>query len=45
MVPRDSFLRWKEVIPSGPLTVDDVANLIASFVLADVKDGICVNDS
>ena len=30
---------------SGPLAVDDLANRIASFVSAGVKDGIPVNDS
>ena len=33
------------LIPSGPMTVDDLANRIASFVSAGVKDGIPVNGS
>ena len=33
------------VIPSGPLTVDDVDNRIASFVSVGVKDGVPINGS
>ena len=31
------------LIQSGPVAVDDLANRIASFVSAGVKDGIPVN--
>ena len=31
------------LILSGPLAVDDLANQIASFVSAGVKDGVPVN--
>ena len=31
------------LIPSGPMTVDNLANLIVSFVSAVVKDGVAVN--
>ena len=31
------------LIPSGPMVVDDLANRIASFVSAGVKDGVPVN--
>ena len=33
------------LIPSGPMAVDDLANRIAHFVSADVKDGVPVNGS
>ena len=33
------------LIPSVSMSVDDLANLIASFVSADEKDGVPVNDS
>ena len=33
------------LIPSGPMAVNDLANLFASFVLAEVKDGVPVNGS
>ena len=33
------------LIQSGPMAVDDLANQIASFVSADVKDDIPVNGS
>ena len=33
------------LIPSGPMAVDDLANQIASFVSAGVKDGVPVNGS
>ena len=29
--------------PSGPMAVDDLANLIASFMSAGVKDGVSFN--
>ena len=32
-------------IPSDPTAVDDLANQIASFVSAGVKDGVAVNGS
>ena len=32
-------------IPSGPMAVDDLANLIASFVSAGENDGVSVNGS
>ena len=32
-------------IPPGSMAVDDLANRIASFLLADVKDGVPVNGS
>ena len=31
------------LIPSGPMAEDDLANLIASFVLAGENDGVPVN--
>ena len=31
--------------PYGPMAVDDLANLIASFVSAGVKDDVLVNGS
>ena len=33
------------LIQSGLMAVDDLANQIASFVLAGVKDGVPVNGS
>ena len=33
------------LIPSGPLAVDDLANRIASFVLAGENEGVPVNGS
>ena len=33
------------LIPSGPMAVDDLANLIASLVSSGVKDGVPVNCS
>ena len=45
MAPCASFLRWRVLIPSGPMAVDDLANRIASFVSAGVKDGVPVNGS
>ena len=33
------------LIPSGPMAVNDLANRIASFVSAGVKDGVPVNGS
>ena len=33
------------LIQSGPMAVDDLANWIASFVLAGLKDGVPVNCS
>ena len=33
------------LIPSGPMAVDDLANQIASFVSAGMKDGVLVNGS
>ena len=33
------------LIPSGAVVVDDLANRIASFVLAGVIDGVPVNGS
>ena len=33
------------LIPSGPMAVDDLANRIASFVSASVKDSVLVNGS
>ena len=45
MAPRASFLRWRVLMPSGPMAVVDMANLIASFVSAGVKDGVPVNGS
>ena len=33
------------LIPSGPMAVDDLANRIASFVSAGVKDGVPANGS
>ena len=32
-------------MPSGPMAVNDVANVIASFVSVGVKNGVPVNDS
>ena len=43
MAPWASFLRCRVLIPSGPIAVDDLANQIASFVSACVKDGVPVN--
>ena len=31
------------LISDGPIVVDDLANRIASFVSADVKDGVLIN--
>ena len=45
MAPSASFLRWRVLIPSGPMTVEDLANRIASFVSASVKDGVPVTSS
>ena len=45
MAPWASFLRWRVLIPFGPMDVDDLANRIASFVSAGVKDGVPVNCS
>ena len=36
---------WRELIPSGPMAVDELAIWIASFVSAGVKDGVPVNCS
>ena len=36
---------WRVLIPSGPKAVHDLANRIASFVSAGVKDGVPVNGS
>ena len=33
------------LIPSGPMAVDDLANRIASFVLAGLSDGVPINGS
>ena len=33
------------LIPSGPMAEDDLANRIASFMSAGVKDGVPVNGS
>ena len=33
------------LIPSGPIAVNDLANRIASFVSAGMKDGVPVNGS
>ena len=38
-----SFLRWRAIIPSGPMAVDDLANWIASFVSVGVKEGFPFN--
>ena len=38
-------MRWRGLIPSDPMAVDDLANRIASFVSADEKDGDHVNGS
>ena len=45
MAPEANFLRWRVLIPSIPMAVDDLANRIASFVSAGVKDGVPVNGS
>ena len=45
MAPLASFLRWRVLIPSGSMTVDDFANQIASFVSAGVIDGVPFNGS
>ena len=36
-------MRWRALIPSGPMAVEDLANRIASSVSAGVKDGVPVN--
>ena len=33
------------LIPSGPISVDDLANRISSFVSTGVKDGVPANGS
>ena len=33
------------LIPSSPMAMNDLANRIASFVLAGENDGVPVNDS
>ena len=33
MAPRASFLRWRVLIPSGPMAVDDLVNPIGSLLL------------
>ena len=38
-------MRWRELIPSGPMAVEDLANRFASFVSACVNDGVPVNVS
>ena len=38
-----SFLRWRVLIPSVLMAVDDLANWIASFVLTGAKNGLPVN--
>ena len=38
IAPLVSFLRLSVLIPSGPMVVDDLANRIASFVSAGMKD-------
>ena len=43
MAPSASFLRCRVLIPSGPISFDDLANRIASFVSAGVKDGDPIN--
>ena len=43
MAPGASFLRRRVLIPSGPMPVEDMANLIASIVSAVVKDGVSGN--
>ena len=45
MAPFASFLRWRVLTPSGPMSVDDLANRIVSFVSAYVKDSVPVNGS
>ena len=45
MTPCESFFSWRVLTPSGPMAVDDLANRIASFVSAGVKDGVPVNGS
>ena len=45
MAPSSSFFRWKVLIPSGPIAMYDLANRIASFVSAGVKDDVPVNGS
>ena len=38
-----SFLRWRVLISSDPMTVDDFNNRIACIMSAGVKDGVPVN--
>ena len=38
-------MRWRVFISSGPMAVDDLANRVASFGSAGVKDGVPVNGS
>ena len=38
-------MRWMVLIPFGLMAVNDLANWIASFVSAGVKDGVPVNGS
>ena len=38
-------MRWRVLIPTGPIAVDDLANRIASFASAGVKDVVPVNGS
>ena len=45
MAPCANFLRWRVLIPSDPMVVDDLAIRISSFVSAGVKDGVPVNGS
>ena len=45
MAPCARFLRFRVLIQSGPMAMDDAANLIASFVSAGVKDGVPVSCS
>ena len=39
------FMRWRVLIPSSPMAVDDLANRIDYFVSAGVKDGLPVNSN
>ena len=45
MAPLACFLRWRALIRSGSMAVDDLANQIASFVSAGEKYGVPMTGS